>query len=154
MNRPAQPNAPGVEEILETFDFFDDWEDKYRYLIDLGRALPPLDPALRDEAHRVHGCQSQVWLHARREGDRLWFEADSDALIVKGLLALVLAAFNGRTPDEILAFDIEGYFRRLDLIRHLSPTRGNGLRALVERIRELARQVEGAPSLSPAPAEE
>jgi len=128
------------EDILDTLGFFDSWEDRYKYIIDLGKELPAMDDAKKDDVHLVRGCQSQVWIDARRDGDRLWFESDSDAFIVKGLLGVVLAAYNGKTPGEVLAFDIENYFRQLDLLKHLSPTRGNGLRAMVSRIRTMAEE--------------
>lgn len=127
------------DDILDSLSFFDSWEDRYKYIIDLGRELPPLDEQARVEQNIVRGCQSQVWLTSRNEGGRLYFDADSDAFIVKGLLAVVLAAYNGRTPEEILAFDIEDYFSRLNLLKHLSVTRGNGLRAMVKRIRDTAQ---------------
>jgi cysteine desulfuration protein SufE len=127
-----------ADEIVESLAFFDGWEDRYRYIIDLGRQLPEMPADLKRDDALVRGCQSQVWLHARAEQGRLRFAIDSDALIVRGLIALVLAAFDGKTPGEILGFDIEGYFARLDLLRHLSPTRGNGLRAMVARIRAIA----------------
>jgi cysteine desulfuration protein SufE len=127
-----------IDDIVENFAFFDDWEDRYRYVIDLGRELEPLPDALKIDANFVHGCQSRVWIaHEFVEG-RLHFRLDSDALIVRGLIAIVLAAFNDRTPADIVAYDIDGLFARLDLVRHLSPTRGNGLAALVRRIREIA----------------
>lgn len=125
-------------DIIDTLGFFDTWEDRYKYIIDLGKELPAMDDALKDDAHLVRGCQSQVWIDSRFEQGRLWFETDSDAFIVKGLLGVVLAAYNGKTPEQALAFDIEGYFKQLDLLRHLSPTRGNGLRAMVSRIRAMA----------------
>ena len=129
-----------VEDIVESLRFFDGWEDRYRYIIELGRQLPVLPDALKREENLVRGCQSQVWLHAQVDaGGRLHFRIDSDAHIVRGLVGLVLAAYEGRTAAEILGFDIEGYFARLDLLKHLSPTRGNGLRAMVARIREIAR---------------
>jgi cysteine desulfuration protein SufE len=129
-----------VDEIVENFSFFDDWEDRYRFIIDLGRSLPNLPDALKTDANIVRGCQSKVWIaHELVEG-RLRFRLDSDALIVRGLIAIVLAAFDDRTPTEILAYDIDGLFARLDLIRHLSPTRGNGLAALVRRIRDIAQR--------------
>jgi cysteine desulfuration protein SufE len=125
-------------DIVETLGFFDDWEDRYRYIIDLGKSLPAMPEASRREELLVRGCQSQVWLDWRERDGRLFFTIDSDALIVRGLIALVLAAFNGRTPRAILDFDIDGYFARLDLLKHLSPTRGNGLRAMVQRMRDVA----------------
>ncbi|HIZ51627.1 MAG TPA: SufE family protein [Candidatus Pseudomonas excrementavium] len=126
------------DDIIETLSFFDSWEDRYKYIIDLGRELPPLDDSDRTEANIVRGCQSQVWLTSRAQDGRLYFDADSDAFIVKGLLAVVLAAYNGKTPEAILAFDIEDYFTRLNLLKHLSVTRGNGLRAMVKRIKDTA----------------
>lgn len=126
------------DDILDTLAFFDSWEDRYKYIIDLGRELAPLDDQYRTEQNMVRGCQSQVWLTSREEGGRLYFDADSDAFIVKGLLAVVLAAYNGQTPAAILAFDIEAYFSKLNLLKHLSVTRGNGLRAMVKRIRDTA----------------
>ena len=128
----------GTDDIIETLSFFDSWEDRYRYIIDLGRELPPMDPALHTDERLVRGCQSQVWLVGHRDGDRLYFDADSDAFIVKGLLAVVLAAYNGKRAEEIRAFDIEDYFSRLNLLKHLSVTRGNGLRAMVQRIQAAA----------------
>ncbi|MHA7879075.1 MAG: SufE family protein [Saccharospirillum sp.] len=128
-----------ADDIVETLSFFDAWEDRYRYIIDLGKELPEMDDALKTDDRLVRGCQSQVWLeHALDDGGHLHLQADSDAHIVKGLLAVVLAAYNGKTSQEILDFDVEDYFARLDLVRHLSPTRGNGLRAMVRRIRETA----------------
>jgi len=126
------------EDIVDTLSFFDSWEDRYKYIIDLGRELPELAAEQRTEDNLVRGCQSQVWLVSRREGDRLYFDADSDAFIVKGLLAVVLAAYNGKRADEIRDFDIEGYFSSLNLLKHLSVTRGNGLRAMVQRIQASA----------------
>ena len=127
-----------VEDIVETIGFFDDWEDRYRYIIDLGKELPAMSEAQKREELLVRGCQSQVWLDWRERDGRIVFDIDSDALIVRGLIAIVLAAYDGRTPRAILDFDIEGYFGRLDLLKHLSPTRGNGLRAMVQRIRDVA----------------
>jgi len=137
------PDTPfSLEEIRESFAFFDDWEDKYRFIIDLGKSLPALPDSARREENLVRGCQSQVWVHAELDPDRgtLRFAIDSDAHIVRGLIAIVLAAYQDRTPAEILAFDIEGLFEELKLLKHLSPTRGNGLRALIGRARELAAQ--------------
>ena len=126
------------EDILDTLGFFDSWEDRYRHIIDLGRELPPLPEALHTEDRLVRGCQSQVWIDTRMLDGRLQLAVDSDAFIVKGLLGVILAAYNNKTPEEILAFDIDAYFEQLDLLSHLSPTRGNGLRAMVARIREIA----------------
>lgn len=126
------------DDILDTLTFFDSWEDRYKYIIDLGKELPPMDAAKKDEAHLVRGCQSQVWIDVTRRDGKLYFSADSDAFIVKGLLGVVLAAFNGKPAEQILAFDIDDYFERLELVNHLSSTRGNGLKAMVTRIRDEA----------------
>ncbi len=127
-----------AEDIIDTLSFFDSWEDRYKYIIDLGRELPPLPDEYRVEGNLVRGCQSQVWLIHRPENGRLQFLADSDAHIVRGLLGVVLAAYNHKTPDEIRAFDIDAYFDEINLLKHLSPTRGNGLRAMVGRIQAVA----------------
>ena len=129
-----------ADDIVETLGFFDTWEDRYKYIIDLGKEVPALESAQQIEENLVRGCQSQVWLVHREEGGRLYFDADSDAFIVRGLLGVVLAAYNGKTPEDVLAFDIEGYFDELNLLKHLSVTRGNGLRAMVARIQEIARR--------------
>ena len=132
-----------AEEIAESLEFFDDWEDRYRYIIDLGKDLPPLPEHLRTEDRYVHGCQSQVWIDHRLDAEtgHLQFVIDSDALIVKGLAGIVLAALNDRSPGVIANADVEAYFERLDLLKHLSPTRGNGLRAMVERMQAMARSL-------------
>jgi cysteine desulfuration protein SufE len=127
-------------DILDTLGFFDSWEDRYKYIIDLGKDLPPMPAALHTKDRLVRGCQSQVWIDTAVESGRLQLVVDSDAFIVKGLLGVVLAAYNNKTPSEILAFDIEAYFEQLDLLRHLSSTRGNGLRAMVQRIQDIARE--------------
>jgi cysteine desulfuration protein SufE len=128
----------GSDDIVDNLGFFDSWEDRYRYIIDLGRELPPMSQDLHTEERLVRGCQSQVWIDVAEEDGRLQLAVDSDAFIVKGLLAVVLAAYNNRTPAEILAFDVDSYFDTLGLMQHLSPTRGNGLRAMVARIRDEA----------------
>lgn len=137
-------NSISSEDILDSLAFFDNWEDRYKYIIELGRELPPMAADMHTEDRLVRGCQSQVWIDTALENGRLQLAVDSDAFIVKGLLGLVLAAYNNRTPAEILAFDIDNYFQQLDLLRHLSATRGNGLRAMVQRIQDIARQAERA----------
>jgi cysteine desulfuration protein SufE len=127
-----------VDDIIDSLGFFDNWEERYKYIIDLGKELPEMDTSLRTDEHLVRGCQSQVWLVDEWRAGKLFFQADSDAFIVKGLLGVVLAAFNGKPPGEILAFDIDAYFTRLDLLQHLSSTRGNGLKAMVKRIQDRA----------------
>ncbi len=134
-----------LDDIRETFAFFDSWEEKYRFVIDLGKDLPHMDPSLKTDEHLVRGCQSQVWLAARVDPatGAVHLDLDSDAHIVRGLIAIVLAAYDGKTPREILELDIEALFDELDLLRHLSATRGNGLRAMVDSIRRVAADAEG-----------
>lgn len=127
-----------ADDIIDTLGFFDGWEDRYKYIIDLGKELPPLAEAHKTETNLVRGCQSQVWLISEARDGRLFFHADSDAFIVKGLLAVVLAAYNGKTPAEVAAFDIDAYFAELNLLNHLSSTRGNGLKAMVQKIQAIA----------------
>lgn len=129
---------PTTEEILDDLEFFDCWEERYKYIIDLGRALPPFPTELHTPERLVKGCQSNVWLEIAGEKECIEFLVDSDAVIVKGLLVLVLAAYNAKSPQEIVGFDIEGYFKKIDLERHISPTRGNGLKAIVSRINNIA----------------
>jgi cysteine desulfuration protein SufE len=128
-----------IDQIISDFAVLDDWEERYRYIIDLGRQLTPLPEAERTEQNRVRGCASQVWLSTRRVsspgGPHLHFIGDSDALIVRGLVAIVLALFDGMAPREILAADAEAVFQRLDLRAHLTAQRSNGLKALVDRIK-------------------
>ena len=127
-----------AEEVLDTLGFFDSWEERYKYIIDLGKQLPLMADELKTDERLVRGCQSQVWIEPHVGADKLCFEVDSDAHIVKGLLAVVMAAYNSKSAADILAFDMEGFFTDLDLVKHLSPTRGNGLRAMVKRIRGIA----------------
>ena len=129
------------DDILEDLEFFDDWEDRYRYIIDLGKKLPAMPEQLKTEDNFVHGCQSQVWISAQYNADAnsLSFLVDSDAHIVRGLAAMVMAAFNQRSPQDILAFDVDSYFGKTQLIQHLSPTRGNGLKSMVGKIRSAAQ---------------
>lgn len=128
-----------VDQVVADFDLLDDWEDRYRYVIELGRGLVPLPESERTEANKVRGCASQVWLSTRKTMEngrpRLTFRGDSDALIVKGLVAIVIALFDGKSPEEIKATDAEALFARLDLRSHLTTQRSNGLRALVDRIK-------------------
>jgi cysteine desulfuration protein SufE len=122
------------QAIIADFSVYEDWMDKYTYLIELGNELEPIDAAYKVDQNLIRGCQSRVWLQQRLEGDLLIFEAESDALIVKGLVALLLKVFSGRTPQEIL--DAEPYFiDEIGLRQHLSPTRSNGLMAMVKQIK-------------------
>ena len=133
--------ATVLDDIRMAFELFDAWEDTYRFVIDLGQEVAEMPSSQRTPAALVRGCQSQVWLHARRDArsGNLRFDIDSDAHIVRGLIAILLAVYDDHSPAEIAAFDIEGLFDELGLLSHLSPTRGNGLRVIVHRIRAVAR---------------
>ena len=135
-----------LEDLRASFAFFDSWEERYQFVIDLGRGVPTLPAEQRIDANLVRGCQSQVWLVPSYDAaeNRLTLAIDSDAHIVRGLIAIVLAAYQSHSPEEILGFDIDGLFAELDLLAHLSPTRGNGLKAMVGRIRAVAAAC-GAP---------
>ena len=113
------------EQIIEDFAVFDDWMDKYNYLIELGNALPPIDPAHRTDRYAITGCQSRVWLDARLEDGRVYYSADSDAIITKGIISLLIQVLDGRTPREILDTDLY-FIDRVGLRENLSPTRANG----------------------------
>jgi len=134
---------PDIEEIVDNFAVLDDWDDRYRYLIELGRELPPLAEAAHSEANKVQGCASQVWLdtQVRRDGNEpvLTFVGDSDAHIVRGLIAILFAIFSGKPARDILATDALALFERMGLREHLTPQRSNGFRSMVERIRTDAR---------------
>lgn len=132
---------PSFADILETFDLLDDWEDRYRYLIDLGKQLPPLPDSARTAANKVPGCVSQVWLETSLVDGRMRFVGDSDAHIVKGLVALLIALHSDRPPAEILATDTLAAFRKLGLDAHLTPQRSNGLRSMVDRMRSDAQRL-------------
>ncbi len=137
------------EDILADFEVIDDWEERYRYLIEIGRALDPLSEAGHSEANKVRGCASQVWLETRIEAApggarRLYLRGDSDAHIVKGLVAVIIALFSGKTGAEILAIDAEAAFKALSLREHLTPQRSNGVNSMVERIRRDARALVAA----------
>ena len=127
-----------LTELKETFEFLDDWEDRYRFIIDLGKALPSMPDNLKTDANLVRGCQSQVWLSHQFENEKLVFQIDSDAHIVRGLIAVITTALADKSAEEINHFDLLGLFEELDLLNHLSPTRGNGLRAMVDRVRQTA----------------
>ena len=133
--------AKAEADLVEEFGLFENWVDRYQYLIDLGRRLPEFPDALRNDANRIRGCQSQVWFVPRQEGDRLTFQATSDAAIVSGLIALLLRVYSGRRPEEILATPPD-FVRALELENHLSPTRSTGLNAMLEAIRQFARDAQ------------
>ncbi|MFW8636895.1 SufE family protein [Cribrihabitans pelagius] len=126
------------EEIVEDFEFLEDWEDRYRHVIEAGKAMQPLDDALKVPATKVDGCASQVWLHATVEKGRFHFDGDSDALIVRGLIAVLRKLYNGLPLPEVVAVDAKTELGRLGLHDHLSAQRSNGLRAMIGRIRETA----------------
>ncbi|MEL6100223.1 MAG: SufE family protein [Pseudomonadota bacterium] len=130
--------APAFEEIVEDFEFLEDWEDRYRYVIEQGKAMEPLDEALRVPATKVDGCASQVWLHAGIEGGIFHFDGESDAMIVRGLIAVLRRLYNGLSPAEVMQVDARSEMARLGLNDHLSAQRSNGLTAMIERIRGLA----------------
>lgn len=129
---------PEFDEIAETFELLDDWEDRYRHLIDLGRALEPMPEALKVPANKVSGCASQVWIHPKADGGDFDFWADSDALIVKGLIAVLHALYAGRPAPEVASLDATAALARLNLAEHLSAQRSNGVRAMVARLGALA----------------
>lgn len=140
MSRPASIEA-ALAELAEEFELFPDWEDRFAHIIELGRALPPLSETERTEANKVRGCASQVWLVAARDPNGcLRFRAESDAHIVRGLLAIVLRLFDDRTPAEILAADPKALMERLGLASALTPQRSNGLASVLARIRREAER--------------
>ena len=129
---------PDFEDLVETFEFLEDWEDRYRHVIDMGKAMPPLEDALRVPATKVHGCASQVWLVPQIKDGVFTLRGESDAMIVRGLLAVLLALYNNQPVAEVSKIDAGAELGRLGLNDHLSAQRSNGLRAMVERIRETA----------------
>lgn len=134
-----------LQELVDEFDLLGDWEERYRYVIELGRDLEPLSDAERSEANRVRGCASQVWLVTEpQEGGLLRFRGDSDAHIVRGLISILLRLFSGRTPREILDFDVEAAFAKLGLSGALSSQRSNGLASMAARIRRDAEAAQPA----------
>lgn len=144
MSFPLEPTAAEAQAaIAEEFAFFGDWSERYQYLIDLGRKLPPMDDAARIEDNRLHGCQSMVWITASGDASRLDFQAASDSTIVSGLIFLALRVYSGRSAAEILATEAD-YIAGIGLAKHLSPTRSNGLAALLQFIRDRARAAQSA----------
>jgi cysteine desulfuration protein SufE len=133
-----------LQEIIDNFSMLDDWDDRYRYLIELGRELPPLEQSAHTDANKVQGCVSQVWLETDvrpngADGPVLTFSGDSDAHIVRGLIAILFSVFSGRTAKDILSVDALALFEGLGLREHLTPQRSNGFRSMIERIRSEAR---------------
>lgn len=136
--------SANLNEIIANFDLLDEWDDRYRYLIELGKELEPLPEDAHNDTNKVRGCASQVWLDARREGGPgpqtlLHFRGDSDAHIVRGLVALALAIYSGRKAADILATDAFAIYEKLGLAAHLTPQRSNGVRSMIERIKTDAR---------------
>ncbi|NBB16604.1 cysteine desulfuration protein SufE [Caulobacter sp. SLTY] len=131
----TSPIDADLDALAEDFELLGDWEERYRHVIDLGRALAPLSEAEHSEENKVRGCASQVWLVTEKEGGLLRFRGDSDAHIVRGLIAILMKLYSGRTPDQILAFDSKAAFARLGLDGALSTQRSNGLASMVQRIR-------------------
>ena len=127
-----------INELIENFEFLDSWEEKYSYIIELGSQLEPLDEEYRTEDWKVRGCQSQVWLEPKIENGKFYFKGDSDAFIVKGLIAIVLMIYSNKSAQEIKEIEVEEIFAKLRLQEHLSPSRRNGLFSMVEKIKEYA----------------
>lgn len=130
------------EEIVDDFEFLDDWEDRYRYVIDLGKNMAPLAESQKIPATKVEGCASQVWIVPEIDNGKIGFQGESDAMIVRGLIAVLHTLYNQTTPAEALAVDAQKEMARLGLDQHLSSQRSNGLRAMIERIRQIAEALE------------
>ena len=126
-------------ELVEKFNKYDNWKDRYKLLIDMGKQLQNMPEELKTEENRIHGCQSQVWLHTEEKDGRLYFQGMSDAAIVSGLVALLLAVYNGRKPEEILKAPLD-FLKEMGLLQHLSPNRANGLYHMIKRIQKEAKQ--------------
>lgn len=122
------------DEIVEDFSMYDDWNDKYEYLIEFGKSLSPLDEQYKTEENRIHGCQSKVWMHADVKDDKLFFYADSDAIITKGIVGLLVKVLSGHTPKEIAETDLY-FIEKIGLKEHLSPTRANGLLSMIKKMK-------------------
>lgn len=122
------------DEIRDEFSLFDDWEERYQYVIDLGKTLPLIDPQYKTEDHIIKGCQSKVWLHAEKQDGKIVFTADSDAIITKGIIAILIRVFSGQQPMEILEADT-AFLDDIGLKEHLSPTRANGLVSMIKQIK-------------------
>lgn len=131
-----------IETLIENFSFLDDWEDRYKYLIELGNALPKFTDDKKNEKWKVPGCQSQVWIIPHFSENSVSFEADSDAIIVRGIIAVVLEIFKDKTVQEILDIDVEKIFDRMGLREHITPNRRSGMLSMVDKIKYYAKQVQ------------
>lgn len=129
------------DEIRDEFSMFDDWDERYQYIIDLGKSLPLIDPQYRNDEHIIKGCQSKVWLHADAREGKVWFTADSDAIITKGIIAILVRVFSGQKPSDIVNADTS-FIDDIGLKEHLSPTRANGLVSMVKQIKLYALAYE------------
>ena len=131
-----------IDELIENFGFFENWEEKYQYVIDLGRHLEPLDEMFKTEQWLVKGCQSQVWLVPTFKQNCIHFCGDSDALLVKGIIAIVFTIYNDKTADEIKKVDVQKIFAKLGLEENLTPSRRNGMMSMIEKIKQYAQNAE------------
>lgn len=145
-----QTKDPVQEQIIEEFSVFDEWLDKYEYLIELGGALPPIDPMHRTDQYLIRGCQSRVWVDARFADGRVFYAADSDAIITRGIIALLIRVLDGRTPEQILSTELY-FIDAIGLSENLSPTRSNGLVAMIKQMRLYALAFSKKPSGGDAP---
>lgn len=126
------------QEIVEEFSFFDNWEDKYSYIIDLGKNIPLISDEFKTDQYLIEGCQSRVWLYAEHKNDRVYFYADSDAIITKGIIAILIRAFSGQSAEDILSSEVS-FIDRIGLKEHLSPTRANGLVSMISQMKLYAQ---------------
>jgi len=145
MSWALTPEAPlrTLDAIRDDFAFLEDWEDRYRYVIELGRELPEFPESARTDANKVRGCVSQVWIEDGEADGRIWLRGDSDSHLVKGLVAIATALYSGKTPPEALDVDALAIFRELGLEAHLTPQRSNGVRSMIDRIRSDAKALAG-----------
>lgn len=145
MSGETAQSLPDIERVFRNFEILETWEERYRYIIQLGKKLPPLADEYKTDEYKVRGCSSSVWMISEKIAEnplRVRFAADSDASIVRGLVAILLIIYSGKTPQEIVDTDIKNIFTRLGLENHLSPTRTNGFYSMVEKIKVLAVQLE------------
>ncbi len=137
MKEPVTSLAAVEQELVDEFGLFDSWDDKYEYIIDMGKKLPRLEDQYRKEENKIRGCQSSVWLVADEKESRIWFKADSDAMIVKGLISMLIRVFSGRTADEIIDDKLD-FIREIGMTSHLAQTRSNGLLSMVKQMKNYA----------------